>query len=129
MLVLVVFGLLTVNGFAQAPATAPAVAAAAATPAPAAAPAAPTIDKGDTAWILISSALVLFMTPGLAFFYGGLVRKKNILSLLMQCFMIMCMMSIQWAVFGYSLAFGPDKGGLIGGLDWFGLNGVGMEPA
>ncbi len=90
--------------------------------------AAATIDTGDTAWILVSSALVLLMTPGLAFFYGGLVRKKNILSILMQCFMLMCLITIQWVVFGYSLSFGPDIKGLIGSLDWIGLKGVGLEP-
>lgn len=86
------------------------------------------IDTGDTAWLLISTALVLLMTPGLAFFYGGLVRRKNILSVLMQCFMLMCLMSIQWVLFGYSLSFGPDIHGLIGSFDWAGLRGVGLEP-
>lgn len=86
------------------------------------------IDTGDTAWVLISAALVLLMTPGLAFFYGGLVRKKNILSVLMQCFTIMCIISIQWVLFGYSLSFGSDIKGIIGGLNWFGLKGVGLEP-
>ena len=87
------------------------------------------MDSGDTAWVLISAALVMLMTPGLAFFYGGLVRRKNILSMLMQCFMILCLISLQWVVFGYSLSFGPDKGALIGGLDWCGpANGVGMAP-
>jgi len=86
------------------------------------------IDKGDTAWVLVSAALVMLMTPGLAFFYGGLVRKKNVLSILMQCFIILCLVSIQWVTFGYSLAFGPDKGGLIGGLDWAFLRGVGAAP-
>lgn len=86
------------------------------------------IDTGDTAWILVSAALVLLMTPGLAFFYGGLVRKKNFLSVLMQCFMVMCLISLQWILFGYSLAFGPDIRGLIGGLNWAGLAGVGLEP-
>jgi Amt family ammonium transporter len=88
----------------------------------------PTIDSGDTAWVLVASALVLMMTPALAFFYGGLVRKKNVLSVLMQCFILMCVISIQWVLFGYSLSFGPDHGGIIGGLDWFGLKGVGLEP-
>jgi Amt family ammonium transporter len=89
---------------------------------------APTVDTGDTAWILVSSALVLFMTPGLAFFYGGLVRRKNVLSILMQCFMLMCLITVQWVVLGYTLSFGPDYKGIIGGLQWFGLNGVGLEP-
>lgn len=88
----------------------------------------PTIDTGDTAWVLVSAALVLLMTPGLAFFYGGLVRKKNVLSVLMQCFMLMCLITLQWVVFGYSLSFGPDVKGLIGNLSWAGLKGVGLEP-
>jgi len=87
-----------------------------------------TIDTGDTCWILISAALVLLMTPGLAFFYGGLVRRKNMLSVLMQCLMIMCILSLQWVLVGYSLSFGPDKGSIIGGLEWLGLRGVGLEP-
>ena len=77
--------------------------------------------------MLISSALVLLMTPGLAFFYGGMVRKKNMLSVLMQCLIIMCALSVQWVLFGYSLSFFPGKG-FWGGLGWFGLNGVGLEP-
>jgi len=85
------------------------------------------INAGDTAWVLISSAFVLLMTPGLAFFYGGMVRKKNILSVLMQCFIIMCVLSIQWVIFGYSLSFAPAEG-FWGGLSWFGLKGVGFEP-
>ena len=87
------------------------------------------IDSGDTAWVLISSLLVLMMTiPGLSLFYGGLVRKKNVLSVLMQCFMITCLISIQWVFWGYSLSFGPDLQGLIGNLDWAGLKGVGLLP-
>jgi Amt family ammonium transporter len=89
--------------------------------------AAPAIDTGDTSWVLISSALVLMMTiPGLALFYGGLVRKKNVLSVLMQCFMITCLISVQWMLWGYSLSFGPDIKGWIGSLDWAGLKGVGV---
>jgi len=87
------------------------------------------IDPGDTAWVLTSAALVMLMTPGLAFFYGGLVRKKNVLSVLMQCMIILCLISIQWVVFGYSLAFGPDFKGIIGDLSWLGLSGVGMDPS
>jgi Amt family ammonium transporter len=86
------------------------------------------VDTGDTSWLLISTALVMLMTPGLAFFYGGLVRRKNMLSVLMQCFMILCLVSVQWVVLGYSLSFGPDKCSLIGSLDWLWLKGVGMEP-
>ena len=90
--------------------------------------AAPVIDSGDTGWVLICTALVMLMTlPGLAFFYGGLVRKKNVLSVLMQCAVILCVISLQWVLFGYSLAFGPDKG-FWGGFSWAGLNGVGLAP-
>ncbi|MEW5897969.1 MAG: ammonium transporter [Bacillota bacterium] len=85
-------------------------------------------DTGDTTFILISAALVMIMTPGVALFYGGMVRKKNVLSVLMQCFIIICLVSVQWVLFGYSLAFGPDHSHLIGGLDWLGLKGVGQEP-
>jgi Amt family ammonium transporter len=89
----------------------------------------PKIDSGDTAWILTSSAIVLMMTaPGLALFYGGLVRVKNVLSILMQCFVTLAVISVTWVLWGYSLAFGPDHGGLIGDLSWFGLAGVGLEP-
>jgi len=96
-----------------------------------AAPPSPTvskIDPGDTAWVLTSAALVMLMTPGLAFFYGGLVRKKNVLSILMQCMIILCLVSLQWVLFGYSLAFGPDIKGLVGSLAWAGLSGVGDAP-
>ena len=87
------------------------------------------MNSGDTAWVLMASALVLLMTiPGLAFFYGGLVRRKNVLSILMQCFIIVCVISLQWVLFGYSLAFGPDFHGIIGNLDWAGLKGVGAAP-
>jgi ammonium transporter, Amt family len=87
------------------------------------------IDSGDTAWLLTSSALVLAMTmPGLALFYGGLVRSKNVLGTIMHSLVILCMVSLIWVLWGYSLAFGPDVAGLIGGIDWFGLNGVGGEP-
>ena len=87
------------------------------------------MNTGDTAWVLTSSALVLLMTiPGLAFFYGGLVRRKNVLSVLMQCFIIVCVISLQWILYGYSLTFGPDIKGIIGNLDWFGLRGVGGMP-
>jgi ammonium transporter, Amt family len=86
------------------------------------------INTGDTAWMLVSTALVMLMTPGLAFFYGGLVRRKNVLSIMMQCFMLVGVISIQWVLFGYSLAFGPDHWGIIGGLSWAGLHGVGLTP-
>jgi len=86
------------------------------------------INSGDTAFVLFGSALVLLMTPGLAFFYGGMVRRKNVLSILMQCFILMCLVGVQWVLFGYSLSFGPDIGHFIGSLKWLGLSGVGLEP-
>ncbi len=111
-----------------APAPAPAAPAPGA-PAAAPAPAPPKIDTGDTAWVLTSSALVLLMTaPGLFLFYGGLVRQKNALGTIMHSFIILALISLQWVLWGYSLAFGPDKGGIIGGLEWFGLKGVGQAP-
>jgi Amt family ammonium transporter len=78
--------------------------------------------------VLVSAALVMLMTPGLAFFYGGLVRKKNVLSILMQCMVVLCLVSVQWVIGGYSLAFGPDVKGLIGNLRWAFLEGVGQSP-
>lgn len=87
------------------------------------------INAGDTAWVLFSAALVMLMTPAVGLFYGGMVRKKNVLSIIMQSFIILAIISIQWVLFGYSLAFGHDTGtGLIGNLEWFGLNGVGTAP-
>jgi Amt family ammonium transporter len=86
------------------------------------------IDTGDTTWLLISTALVMLMTPGLALFYGGMVRKKNVLGTIMQSFIALGVITIQWVLFGYSLAFGPDIGHFIGGLQWAGLAGVGLEP-
>jgi ammonium transporter, Amt family len=86
------------------------------------------IDTGDTAWILISTALVMLMTPGLALFYGGMVRGKNVLGTIMQSFMAIALISVQWILIGYSLSFGPDVNGIIGDLSWIGLKGVGIEP-
>ena len=86
------------------------------------------IDTGDTTWLLISTALVMLMTPGLALFYGGMVRKKNVLGTIMQSFIALGIVTIQWVLFGYSLAFGPDVHHFIGNLSWLGLNGVGLEP-
>jgi ammonium transporter, Amt family len=87
------------------------------------------INAADTAWVLVSSALVLAMiVPGLALFYGGLVRSKNVLGTIMHSLVILCLVSLLWVLIGYSMAFGPDNGGLIGGLDWAGLEGVGMAP-
>ncbi|HEV8344486.1 MAG TPA: ammonium transporter [Candidatus Binatia bacterium] len=107
----------------------PAVAPAAPSPAGPPSPVPPKIDKGDTAWMLTSSALVLMMTiPGLFLFYGGLVRGKNALGTIMHSFIIVALVTIQWVLFGYSLAFGPDVGGIVGNLDWLGLSGVGSDP-
>src|ERR1044072_4807777 len=86
------------------------------------------INGADTAWVLISTALVMLMTPGLAFFYGGLVRQKNVLSTIMHSFFMLALISVQWVLWGYTLAFGPDIGGFIGSFDYFGLMGVGQEP-
>src|SRR4029453_629712 len=114
---------------AQQAAPAPAAPAAPAPTATGAAAPAPKIDAGDTAWVLTSSALVLMMTaPGLAFFYGGMVRRKNVLATVMQSFIPMAVISVQWVLFGYSLAFGPDIGHLVGSLRWVGLNDVGLTP-
>jgi len=131
LLLAVLFLVFSISGIGlgwaqQAPAPAPPPGAA---PAPAAPAPPPKIDSGDTAWLLTSSALVLLMTaPGLALFYGGMVRSKNALGTIMQSFIIMALISIQWVLWGYSLAFGPDRGGIIGGLDWIGLQGVGLTP-
>ena len=91
-------------------------------------PTPPKVDSGDTSWILISSALVMLMTPGLALFYGGMVRSKNVLGTIMQSFIALGVITIQWVLYGYSLAFGPDIGHVIGSLKWIGLNGVGLDP-
>ncbi len=86
------------------------------------------MNSGDTAFMLVSAALVMLMTPGLALFYGGMVRSKNVLGTIMQNFILLGVISILWAIYGYSLAFGPDLGHFIGNLDWVGLAGVGLEP-
>jgi ammonium transporter, Amt family len=85
------------------------------------------ISAGDTAFVLLCAALVMLMTPGLAFFYGGMVRRKNILGVLMQCFVSLCLISVFWVVIGYSLSFAPNNG-FWGGFEWLGLRGVGMGP-
>ena len=98
-------------------------------PVPAYAAEAAKIDAGDTAWVLMSSALVLMMTaPGLALFYGGLVRRKNVLGTLMHSFILLAMVSVQWVLWGYSIAFAPDIGGIVGGFHYVGLATVGSEP-
>jgi Amt family ammonium transporter len=87
------------------------------------------VSSGDTAWLLISTALVMLMTPGVALFYGGMVRRKNLLSTMMMSFAVLALVSVLWVLYGYSLSFGPDKGGLIGGLNWIALSNVGQEPS
>lgn len=87
------------------------------------------INGADTAWVLICAALVMMMAPAVGFFYGGLVRRKNVLTTLMQSFFILALVSVQWALLNYSLAFGPDVNGLIGNLDWLGLQGVSSLPS
>ena len=88
-----------------------------------------SVSSGDTAWILISSALVMLMTPGVALFYGGMVRRKNVLSTLMMSFAALGLVGLLWILYGYSLGFGSDVGGLIGRLDFIGLRQVGQEPS
>ena len=92
------------------------------------APVPPKVDTGDTAWVLIASALVMMMTPGFALFYGGMVRSKNVLGTIMQSFIVLGVITIQWVLYGYSLAFGPDIGHIIGNLDWIGLRGGDLIP-
>ena len=87
------------------------------------------VNSGDTAWLLISTALVMLMTPGVALFYGGMVRKKNLLSTIMMSFAILALVGLLWVLYGYSLSFGADKGGLIGGLNFIFLRGVGQAPS
>jgi Amt family ammonium transporter len=93
-------------------------------------PTAGGINSGDTAWVLTSAALVMLMTPGLALFYGGLVRRKNVLSTIMHSVFILALVSVTWVLIGFTLAFGKDVNGwgIIGGLDYIGLHGVGKEP-
>ncbi len=88
-----------------------------------------TINAADTAWLLISAAMVMLMTPALALFYGGMVRRKNLLSTMMMSFVIIALVGVLWVLYGYSLAFGTDHGGIIGGFDFLGLNGVGQAPS
>lgn len=87
------------------------------------------MNSGNTVWVLASAAMVFIMTPGVALFYGGMARRKNILSILMQCFIVMCLIGVQWVIYGYSISFGPDTGhGIIGSLDWVGLKAIGLGP-
>ncbi|HYH01893.1 MAG TPA: ammonia channel protein, partial [Bacillota bacterium] len=85
------------------------------------------MNTGDLTWVLLSTTLVMLMTPALGLFYGGMVRQKNLLSTIMFSFSLLAIISIQWVMFGYSLAFGPDVNGWIGNLAWFGLKGVGYS--
>lgn len=89
----------------------------------------PEINSGDTAWVLMSAAMVLLMTPALGFFYGGLARNKNVLATIMHSFIIVGLVGVQWVLIGYTLSFGPDKGGFIGDFSYFGLNDVGAAPS
>ncbi|MBI5457125.1 ammonium transporter [Candidatus Kaiserbacteria bacterium] len=86
------------------------------------------INAGDTAWVLLATALVMLMTPAVGFFYGGMVSSKNVISVIKQSLVILALVSVQWVVLGYTLAFGPDVGGVIGNLEFFGLKGVGFAP-
>lgn len=87
------------------------------------------MNTGDTAFVLFSAALVMLMTPGLALFYGGMVRNKNVLGTIMHSFILLGIITLEWVLWGYSMSFGPDHGSVIGGLDWFGLKSVGMDPS
>jgi len=87
------------------------------------------VNTGDTAWLLMSAALVMLMTPGLALFYGGMVRRKNVLSTIMMSFAFLGLVGLLWVLYGYSLSFGSDHAGIIGGLNFLGLNNVGQEPS
>jgi len=86
------------------------------------------MNTGDIAWVLVASSLIMLMTPAVGLFYGGMVRRKNVLSTIMLSFSVLVLITVQWVIFGYSLAFGPDIGHLIGNLDWAGLHGVGLNP-
>src|SRR3989344_7011265 len=87
-----------------------------------------SISSGDTAWMLVSAALVMLMVPGVGFFYAGMVRSKNVVSVLKHSIVILSLVTLQWVLIGYSLVFGKDIGGLIGDLSYFGLRGVGFAP-
>ena len=87
------------------------------------------MDKADTAFILAAAGLVMLMTPGLALFYGGMVRGKNVLGTIMQSLFMIALISIEWVYLGYTMSFGPDIGGFIGSFEWFGLRGVTSAPS
>ena len=87
------------------------------------------MNTGDSVFVLVSAALVMLMTPGLALFYGGMVRSKNVLGTIMQSFIVLGIITLEWILWGYSMSFGADHGGIIGGLGWLGLKGVGMNPS
>lgn len=86
------------------------------------------MNAGDIAWVLVASSLIMLMTPAVGLFYGGMVRRKNVLSTIMLSFSVLVLITVQWVAFGYSLSFGPDLGHIIGNLDWVGLTGVGLTP-
>jgi len=87
-----------------------------------------TLSAGDISFVVTCTILVFLMTPGLALFYGGMVRKRNVLSIMMQSYAAIGLVTVIWVLFGYSLAFGPDHGHLIGSFDWLALRGVGLSP-
>jgi Amt family ammonium transporter len=87
------------------------------------------MNTGDTVFVLMSAALVMLMTPALALFYGGMVRNKNVLGTIMHSFVLLGIITLEWVLWGYSMSFGPDHGSVVGGLEWFGLNNIGMEPS
>jgi Amt family ammonium transporter len=86
------------------------------------------MNTGDTAFVLVATALVFLMTPGLALFYGGMVRRKNVLNTIMSSFFICGLAAVMWVLIGYTMSFGKDVGGIIGNFQWFGLNGVTWDP-
>jgi Amt family ammonium transporter len=88
-----------------------------------------SVNYADTAWLLVSSAMVMLMTPGVALFYGGMVRRKNFLSTMMMSFAALGLVGVLWVLYGYSLSFGPDRAGLIGGFEYLGLTSVGQDPS
>src|SRR5512136_2779187 len=87
------------------------------------------IYSGDTAWVLVATAMVMLMTPGVGLFYGGLVRKKTVVSMIGLSFLAFALVSVQWVLFGYSLSFGSDVAGIVGGFNYYALNGIGLAEA
>lgn len=128
ILILVFFMIFTASAFAEDPESEMPMPVVEMPAAVTAVTAPPKVDTGDTAWVLISAALVMLMTPGLALFYGGMVRRKNVLGTIMQSFIALGVITIVWVLYGYSLSFGPDIGHVIGSLEWVCLKGVGLDP-